>query len=387
MKKFMKRIIAILMATAFLVLVGCQNMPNNESNTDLEISKDIEVYDDAGVKRIKFEMPIKLIDDSEVEYKLKIDAKISGEGYERAPSYLCLPAKFDNAAKCASLFLNDENIKRVENRDIGGIKWPYKTDKPWLEDFIHLDNATGHLDGNISFEHGLGTIIASKNKGLDKIPDEDTNLIWKTGDKDGDGRAEGMRNSLEDCLELANDFIEAAGLDMLLVRTDVLDLTPFKAYRFYFGRNYNGIPSSVGVNSATTEFSWGQSIGEYMQIVVGDGGILEIRSMIYQTIETQNEEQLISAEEAVARLNEAAKVGIARIEDNIAIEDYIIDNISLVYLPQTVSGDGIDVIGDERGGGLMREMIPAWQFSTGYFSGRWSALEFYIDAVTGAYLP
>lgn len=194
-----------------------------------------------------------------------------------------------------------------------------------------------------------------------------------------------MKRSREECLAQAQAFIDALGLDMLLVRTDVLDLTELQLYRFYFGHNYDGIPSSIGVNDAMRQYSWGLSEGEFMTICVCDAGIYKIQAMLYDVIETKEAQPIISAQEAVTKLIEAAQVYPFPISAYLA-DGHVINSISLVYLPQAVEGDGVDVIGDERGGGLMRNMIPAWQFSTGYSYGRWSAMEMYIDARTGEYL-
>ena len=162
-------------------------------------------------------------------------------------------------------------------------------------------------------------------------------------------------------------------------------MTEFQNYRFYFAHNYGGIPSSIGVNESMRQYSWGQSMGEYLTICVCDNGIYDVEGMLYEVVETGESQPLISAEEAVARLMDTAAVMPLPIEPMLASE-YTIDSISLVYLPQPVEGDGVDVIGDGRNGGLKRNMIPAWQFATGYFSGTWSAIELYIDARTGEYL-
>ena len=122
-----------------------------------------------------------------------------------------------------------------------------------------------------------------------------------------------------------------------------------------------------------------------MTIYVCDAGIHKIEAMLYNVIETKEAQPIISAQEAVTKLIEAAQVYPFPISAYLA-DGHVIDSISLVYLPQAVEGDGVDVIGDGRGGGLVRNMIPAWQFSTGYSKGRWSAIELYIDARTGEYL-
>ena len=117
-----------------------------------------------------------------------------------------------------------------------------------------------------------------------------------------------MKRSREECLAQAQAFIDALGLDMLLVRTDVLDLTELQLYRFYFGHNYDGIPSSIGVNDAMRQYSWGLSEGEFMTICVCDAGIYKIQAMLYDVIETKEAQPIISAQEAVTKLIEAAQV-------------------------------------------------------------------------------
>mgnify|MGYP004436782439 CR=1 FL=1 len=102
---------------------------------------------------------------------------------------------------------------------------------------------------------------------------------------------------------------------------------------------------SRGVNDAMRQYSWGLSKGEFMTIYVCDAGIYKIQAMLYDVIETKEAQPIISAQEAVTKLIEAAQVYPFPISAYLA-DGHVIDSISLVYLPQAVKGDGVDVIGD-----------------------------------------
>ena len=378
----MKKWLASFIMAAFVLLSACQQAPSETISSATLPPNSVE-QSEGNSSRIKLEIPVKTIEDPEVPFILKIDAPVYYDGYTSAPSYICLPAKFDNTDSAAKLFFGDQydEIQRTEDHDTTGISWPYETPLLWMEKYSSLEPYYYSLE----FIHSLGTIRGHGDSGLGGASISNPEDLWKTGDKDGDGRASDMKRSREECLAQAQAFIDSLGLDMLLVRTDVLDLTELQLYRFYFGHNYDGIPSSIGVNDTMRQYSWGLSEGEFMTIYVCDAGIYQIEAMLYDVIETKEAQPIISAQEAVTKLIEAAQVYPFPISAYLA-DGHVIDSISLVYLPQAVEGDGVDVIGDGRGGGLMRNMIPAWQFSTGYSYGQWSAMEMYIDARTGEYL-
>ncbi len=372
--------IAAFMLLSLVLLSACQQAPSDQI-TSVTLPPDSVVQSEDNSTHINLDIPVKSINAPDEQFTLKIDATVYYDNFGSAPSYKCLPMEFSDTESAAKVFFGDSYsaVQRSENRDTSDLSWPYKTALPWIETYVLPDV------GSLEFTSSLGTIKGSGSSGMDigSIPNIEK---WQTtGDADGDGIASGMKRSREECREQAQSFIDALGLNMLLVRTDVLDVTEFQCYRFYYAHNYDGIPSSIGVNSLTRNYSWGQSLGEYMTIYVCDAGIYKVDAMLYEIIETAEEQPLIGAQDAATKLLEAAQVYPLPIERKTA-EEFSIDSVSLVYLPQAVEGDGVDVIGDERGGGLMRNMIPAWQFSTGYSSGEWSAIELYIDARTGEYL-
>lgn len=376
----MKRYCLMLTMALLLLLSACQQAPSDQLGSSTMPPGSVENTGD-GADRIKLDIPAMSSYNAGAQLTLRVDAQVHYSGYDSAPTYVCLPMHFDNSAAAAQAFFSDgyASVQRTEDRDTAGLNWPYQTDLPWIE---YYKSPSGEY---LNFTHGLGDIIGGRSSGVDlqSIPNIEN---WQQpGDADGDGRASGMRLSREECQAQAQALVDALGLDMLLVRTDVLDVTEFQNYRFYFAHNYGGIPSSIGVNESMRQYSWGQSLGEYLTICVCDNGIYDVEGMLYEIVETGESQALISAEEAVARLMDTAAVMPLPIEPMLASE-YTIDSISLVYLPQPVEGDGVDVIGDGRNGGLKRNMIPAWQFATGYFSGTWSAIELYIDARTGEYL-
>lgn len=363
-----------------LMLSACQQAPSDQLGSSTMPPGSMEQTGD-GASRIKLDIPAMSSYSAGAQLTLRVDAQLHNSGHDSAPAYVCLPMRFDNSAAAAQAFFSDgyASVRRTEDRNTAGLNWPYQTDLPWME---YYRSPSGEY---LNFTHGLGDIIGGGSSGVDlqSIPNIEN---WQQpGDADGDGRASGMRLSREECQAQAQALVDALGLDMLLVRTDVLDLTEFQNYRFYFAHDYGGIPSSIGVNESMRQYSWGQSLGEYLTICVCDNGIYDVEGMLYEIVETGESQPLISAEEAAARLMDTAAVMPLPILPALASE-YIIDSISLVYLPQPVEGDGVDVIGDGRNGGLKRNMIPAWQFATGYFSGTWSAIELYIDARTGEYL-
>ena len=374
----MKKWLISFMITALALLSACQQVPSDTITSATPPPGSFE-ESEGKLTKVKFEMPVKSQYDPDVPFILKIDAPVHYDDHTSAPSYICLPAKFDDTLSAAKVFFGEHyaDAQRTEDRDTTGISWPYKTPLPWVESY----SAPNLM---LRFISSLGEIKGTGISGMDisSIPNIDQ---WQTtGDTDGDGRASNMKRSREECLAQAQSFVDSLGLDLLLVRTDVLDVTEFQAYRFYFAHSYGGIPSSIGVNDIMRNYSWGQSLGEFMTIYVCDAGIYSVDAMLYDIVETKDAQPIISAQDATAKLIDAAQIyplPVGHISDG-----FIIDSISLVYLPQAVEGDGVDVIGDGRGGGLMRNMIPAWQFSTGYSKGRWSAIELYIDARTGEYL-
>lgn len=377
MKKFIMSFMMVILA----FLSACQQAPSDKIISST-LPPDSVAQSSNVSSNIKLETPIKSQYDSEYSFILKIDAQVYHGGYTSAPSYICLPMAFGDTLPAGKAFWGDkynaEVIQHTEDRDTTGISWPYKAPLPWVEEY-RLENV-----GILRFTHGLGTIAGKGDPGMDTASVPNIEQWQRTGDADGDGRASEMKRSREECLAQAQAFIDSLSLDMQLIRTDVLDVTAFQSYRFYFAHNYGGIPSSIGVNNLMRNYSWGQSLGEFMIIYVCDAGIYDVDAMLYDIVETKEAQPIISAQEATTKLIEAAQVypmPVGHISDG-----FVIDSISLVYLPQAVEGDGVDVIGDERGGGLMRNMIPAWQFSTGYSYGRWSAMEMYIDARTGEYL-
>ena len=377
----MKKWLASFIMAAFVLLSACQQAPS-ETITSATLPPGSFEESEGKLTKIKFEMPVESQYDPEDSFILKIDAQVYHDGYTSAPSYICLPMAFGDTLPAGKAFWGDkynaEVIQHTEDRDTTGISWPYKAPLPWVEEY-RLENV-----GFLRFTHGLGTIAGKGDPGMDTASVPNIEQWQRTGDADGDGRASEMKRSREECLAQAQAFIDSLSLDMQLIRTDVLDVTAFQSYRFYFAHNYSGIPSSIGVNNLMRNYSWGKSLGEFMIIYVCDAGIYDVDAMLYDIVETKKAQPIISAQEATTKLIEAAQVypmPVGHISDG-----FVIDSISLVYLPQAVEGDGVDVIGDGRGGGLMRNMIPAWQFSTGYSYGQWSAMEMYIDARTGEYL-
>lgn len=376
----MKRCLIIALILTLALLSACQQAPSDVLGSSTLPPGSVEYAGDSA-SRIRLDIPFVSSYAPDEQLTLSVDAQVHHAGHDSAPAYVCLPVHFDNSAAAAQVFFGDAHasVQRTEDRDITGIDWPYQTDFPWIE---HYSSPAG---GYLELTHGLGTVIGSNSAGMDLNAIPNIERWQQTGDADGDGRASGMQRTREDCQAQAQALVDALGLDMLLVRTDVLDVTEFQNYRFYFAHDYGGIPSSIGVSTSMCQYSWGLSQGEYFIIYVCDSGIYRVEGTLYDVVETGEIQPLISAEEAAARLMDMAAAMPLPILPQLASE-YTLDSISLVYLPQPVEGDGADVIGDGRGGGLKRSMIPAWQFSTGFFSGTWSAIELYIDARTGEYL-
>ena len=159
----MKKLIVSFIMAVLVLLSACQQAPSSNIESATLPPNSVE-QSEGNSSRIKLEIPVKTIEDPEVPFILKIDAPVYYDGYTSAPSYICLPAKFDNTDSAAKLFFGDQydEIQRTEDHDTTGISWPYETPLLWVEKYSSLAPYYYSLE----FIHSLGTIAGNGNSGL-----------------------------------------------------------------------------------------------------------------------------------------------------------------------------------------------------------------------------